>query len=380
MQMKSAAKVLWWGMAFMVVPAFGNGRSTKRVPPTSTHVKNTAKAKQKAKQVASRQRNVLVEDEYDAEERQAILKAQRRQARNDQDLITAIQRGDVAAVKRLVKADANVHALTPAQEPLLHVAIKGGHREIIESLLLAGAAILSDKTFITDYPPFSQITTKHVATNVKKQNALMVAEKVASPAIITLVRNFALLEVAQEVRTAAVKTLLEQGAEINATERYGRSPLFWGLYGITSFINQADRIRAREMALLLLERGANPNGRVYFRYENPNDPTAGQPILDWACSQGHWEAALILIDHGADVSIGKEGNSLLHSVISAHSEQDPKTRLQLIKVLLQRGLDVNARDAHGKTPLMLAKQNKHTSIVSLLLEHGATESVFHRRK
>lgn len=45
--------------------------------------------------------------------------------------------------------------------------------------------------------------------------------------------------------------------------------------------------------------------------------------------------------------------------------------LPAVEAGLRAGLDVNARDSYGQTPLMLASLHGHTAVVSVLIAHGA---------
>ena len=47
----------------------------------------------------------------------------------------------------------------------------------------------------------------------------------------------------------------------------------------------------------------------------------------------------------------------------------------IVRDLLSRGIDVNARDRHGQTGLMLAAHAGHLATVELLIDHGANLNV-----
>lgn len=90
----------------------------------------------------------------------------------------------------------------------------------------------------------------------------------------------------------------------------------------------------------------------------------GITALQYACNQNSKEMITLLIDQGADLFvIDKEsGFTLLHTAAS-------KGYLWLVKLLLEKGLNVNARDKDGNGPLWRAG-NKH-EIGSYLMENGA---------
>lgn len=81
--------------------------------------------------------------------------------------------------------------------------------------------------------------------------------------------------------TKAVKTLLERGADVNARDENGWTPLVEAAFG-----GHADTVQ------LLLEQGADVNVR---------DRAGWTPLME-AASKGHAEAVTILLAHGADVN------------------------------------------------------------------------------
>jgi ankyrin repeat protein len=45
--------------------------------------------------------------------------------------------------------------------------------------------------------------------------------------------------------------------------------------------------------------------------------------------------------------------------------------LDIVKLLIEKGADVKAKDNSGSTALMIASKNGHTQIVEFLKAHGA---------
>lgn len=102
---------------------------------------------------------------------------------------------------------------------------------------------------------------------------------VASPADE---RGEQLLAATRKGDLAAVKRLLDEGADVNTKTRYNSTPLFFA----------CDRGHT-EIARLLIERGADVNVKDNFYSAN---------ALGWAMSKKHDDIVALLIEKGADVS------------------------------------------------------------------------------
>ena len=73
-----------------------------------------------------------------------------------------------------------------------------------------------------------------------------------------------------------------------------------------------------------------------------------------------------LIEYGADVNTKSNlGTSLLHWAVF-------KKSLEVVKILIQGGANIRARNSHDQTPLVLAVCFKDNTMMDLLLENGAT--------
>src|SRR5206468_1361689 len=89
-----------------------------------------------------------------------------------------------------------------------------------------------------------------------------------------------LIDAAKNVDREAVRSLLKQGANVNATQADGTTALHWASY--------RDDL---ESADLLIRSGANVNARA----------ARGQTALMWAVAQKHPEVVKVLIANGADI-------------------------------------------------------------------------------
>ena len=145
------------------------------------------------------------------------------------------------------------------------------------------------------------------------------------------------------------QVLLEHGADVNIKTKNDETPL--------RLLSERDG--NVELALLLLERGADPHLRSAFGWDS----------LYKALEKGHLGLAQLLLKHGADPNArGIYDQTLLH--VSSR-EGNWKVASELMKL----DVDMNSRDSHGRTPLQVALENGREEVVQLLLEHGAESTL-----
>ncbi len=150
---------------------------------------------------------------------------------------------------------------------------------------------------------------------------------------------------------AAIRALLQQGADVNAAQGDGMSALHWA----------ADRGDA-ELTAMLVYAGANPGAVTRIGHYTP---------LHLASRAGSAEAVQALLKAGAqvDAMTSTSGATPLHMAASAGVPA-------VVTALLDAKAEINARETEwGQTPLIFAASLNRVDAVKVLLARGADANV-----
>jgi hypothetical protein len=132
----------------------------------------------------------------------------------------------------------------------------------------------------------------------------------------------------------------------------------------------------------LLDAGADPNAVVNNtprgRNRNASPRIVFATALHRAAFAGDLELSKLLLAHGANPhAISSDRESMLEAatglaLIPGYQVSHPNAeRLELCKLLVELGEDVNSADAYGITPLMAAANLGNTPLVQYLVDKGA---------
>ena len=98
----------------------------------------------------------------------------------------------------------------------------------------------------------------------------------------------------------------------------------------------------------------------------------GSTPLSDACSAGRTETVNLLLARGANAFVSmKQGNTVLFASIDNGAVGPQETRLEIVKILVDHGVNVNQKTNDGSTPLHVAAMNEDHPLVEYLLSKGA---------
>jgi ankyrin repeat protein len=180
--------------------------------------------------------------------------------------------------------------------------------------------------------------------------------------------------------------LIDNHSKANQADAQGFTPLFWAVdrRNMETAPNFPWMVTTDPLPLIekLLNAGANPNQiinntpRARMREGSPRI-VFGTALMRAAFS-GDLALVKLLLAHGADPHlVSKDNETTLMAAagtgfINGYSKgRSAAERLEVIKLLVQLGEDVNAADSYGITPLMVAANMGEVPIVQYLIDQGA---------
>jgi len=235
----------------------------------------------------------------------------------EQQLFDAMEAENIASVKELIGQGVNISAKNSQGDTPLHIAVRKGNFDIV------------------------QLLGKYRA-NVNAQDHVGMTPLMHA------------VEKSEEIVTYLIKI----GANVNARDHEGRTPLMHsgGIFAYSEILINAkaqikttDKCGLTVLSHLGFHEGAS--GIYDSLLQIGLKPTPNDRLLA-ACRDVSLEAAKEALSSGAKSNKSCSGTTPLHWAMANVSSESRAEALQLIKLLIHAGANVNAKDESGLTPLM----------------------------
>ena len=279
-------------------------------------------------------------------------------------LFSAIHRGAVGDVERLLKGGVSPNAMDARGNPALMDASLYGNAQMVELLLQRGAdpnrtGVSGTSALMWAVPDVAKVRT--LLAHGANPNARSETE-----------RTPLLIAASYPGTVDVLRLLLDRGADLRAQDRGGATAL-----------SLAVRSADVEVSRFLAERGLDPNAlspaarRVGFaRYDLPTTEfllsRTSNPTPEILIAAATWHPVALVrrwIESGVDLNANVTANyprtALLSAVVSEAEGADT------IKLLLEQGADPNTPTVEGELPLDWAIYKGDRAKVDILEQHGA---------
>jgi len=192
--------------------------------------------------------------------------------------------------------------------------------------------------------------------------------------------------------------MLDKGANPNAVDNMGMSALYAAtdMHTLSPMMGRPappmrDSIDAVELARALLKKGANPNLQLkkpiigrHTSFQGDGQLGEGSTPLARAAKSADAAMIKVLLDGGADprltqkdgttaamIAVNARGQRVYAAAASVATPATEADALEALKLILNTPLDVNGSNANGVTALHNAAGRGADTLVKLLLEKGA---------
>lgn len=260
-------------------------------------------------------------------------------------LIEAAYEGNTVQVQSLIEEGVDVNEKDASGRTALMIAANRGHTYVVQLLLERGAdANATDNNGLTAMQAAESRGFQRIVSMLRKFSASSGQTENGSALKSAAAPRLSLHRAVDEGDFAAVKSLIDAGADVNARSNDEWTPLMLAtIKGHT------------QMVEALLGNGADSNARN----------RKGWTALMFAVSMSDADTMRILLGAGANINArDKEGKTALMQAANENNRES-------VRVLLGEGADVSLEDHAGETVLDIARRRGYDEIVDLLKKNGA---------
>lgn len=281
----------------------------------------------------------------------------------DRQLFVAVRQGDNKEVKRLLEAGANVNSTCKEgkydRPTPLHIAVDNNDLECVRILIEHGANVNVKDSKVGGFYPLRAA----VYRGAEMMRLLLDNGADAD-------KSKALVSAAGEAKTKIVEMLLSE---------YGANPNVIHVFCTALSKALGGHPDNHEMIKMLLDYGADPNLIVKGQFGISSTPIIQSFYGMLAHDNYIVKNVQLLLDAGADVNVattvkGFAGMTPLMWLMRRRDGHcDRNTHLEVARLLIKAGADVNAKDKNGKTVLDHVPESSRL-MRQLLEECGAKKS------
>ena len=293
-------------------------------------------------------------------------------------LLVACCKGKLSVVKMLVEAGASVCAINDNEDSCLTLAAHHGHTNIVRYLVGLPEVDVEHSNH-----PLNGFTTalNHAVLSGYSDMVQVLIDAGADIETTDLWENGPLFLASENGNLTIVKMLVKAGAKVCTRGE-----------DTDTCLNIAARNGHTETVRYLVGvKDVDVNHRVWGGYAGlyGEDFSLCVTPLHGAALAGHTDVVQVLIDAGADVNAKDDnGRSPLHwaseygrlaivkmlseaGASRVHGHTETEGNIYVVQVLIDAGVDIEAKDRMGRSPLHWACEGGNLAIVKMLVKAGA---------